>query len=1381
MLMRSWVQALCAAVCVLALTGCGDECVDQFDCRNKKGAPPEGKEWVCTDENKCEARDETDPGGDKECSPACATGEICDISGAQGVCRTCTATVGCAAPLFCDTAANGGKGLCKSCSDTATGNGTDQGCSATAPVCDTSASNGAGVCKACADSAQGNGTDVGCSDAAPVCDTAANNGAGVCKACTDTATGNGTDLGCADTAPVCDTAASNGAGVCKACLDSAQGDETDLGCADTAPVCDTTASNGAGACKACTDTATGNGTDLGCADTAPICNTSEANGAGVCRSCVDSAQGNDIDLGCVATAPVCNASAANGAGQCKSCIDSAQGNGTDLGCLNSAPLCDAAANNGAGTCKVCEDSASGNDTDLGCSATSPLCDPTANNGAGVCKSCVDSASGATTDLGCSAAAPLCDATAASGSGICKLCLDTAASGNTDLGCSTPTSLCDPSGNDGVGTCNVCVTSTNEGCPGSQTCNATGTACEGCADDTSCTNASTPICKPPPPVAVCVECINDSHCTALRPTCNTATNFCGCTSDATCAAAPGNTDFCDTAANNGRGECKVCVDSAQGNDTDTGCSASAPLCDASAANGAGVCKACVDSATGNGTDQGCSASAPVCDVTASNGAGVCKACVDSESGTTTDLGCSAAAPLCDASAANGSGSCKLCLDTAASGGADLGCSAPASLCDPAANNGVGTCNVCVTASNEGCSGFQTCNATGTACEGCADDASCTNASTPICKPPPPVSVCVECLNDAQCTATRPTCGTANNFCGCTTDAACAAAPGNTDFCDTVASNGNGECKVCVTDANCAALDPTRPRCDGQMACVQCRNNSDCSLSQVCDTSKTCVTPPGADPVTTSGQIQAFINAPVGTLSPPRTIENAFVTYIKPAVGDAAAGDVAGFFLQAQYNGPAMFVEADPSTLQVGDRITLTIAEKVEYSGRVRGGKNVSGLTIVARGYPVQNLYTATPAGLAVDVSTASDLVTGVDTYFGKILRVTGTMSGNFSGAGTAHLAVNFTTAGMPSGTLPRLRLPTTFVSQYELQDTCTFTLDVGPMWKFANATSTQAQPSAYGIGDFSALTCPAPKLNTARAVSSTEVWLTFNRKMLASSLQAADFTIGSLTVTAVSGDGSNVVKLTTTPQTTGQTYTVTVAGEVTDLLGTPVDATARTASFSGLGPPPPGPALVINEIDYDNVGTDNAEYFELYNRGGAAAPLSDVIVLLVNGDSPADSPTAQRKEYLRFPLSAVTDAGGNAVTSLAPGGYILAASAAYFASNPPPASVLRLVIANATGGGTDIVQNGTGDGIGLLQDSTGTLIDSVFYETATPPAALQNPVFRITTGAGEKLLNFVEGTRTTAADSNSAAGSLQRSPNGLDTNNNDADFLFLPATPGQPNP
>ena len=152
------------------------------------------------------------------------------------------------------------------------------------------------------------------------------------------------------------------------------------------------------------------------------------------------------------------------------------------------------------------------------------------------------------------------------------------------------------------------------------------------------------------------------------------------------------------------------------------------------------------------------------------------------------------------------------------------------------------------------------------------------------------------------------------------------------------------------------------------------------------------------------------------------------------------------------------------------------------------------------------------------------------------------------------------------------------------------------------------------------------------------------------------------------------------------------------------------------PPPAEPAkLVINEIDYDQVGTDANGFVEIKNAGAAAADLSTVDLVAVNG---GDS-----SEYDRVALTGTLAAGAH----------------------------LDIAIE---------LQNGAPDGLALLDGAT--LLDALSYEGAITAATV-----------GGQTYNLVEGTGLPAAveDSNTTAGSLIRNPDGKDTNDAAADWAF----------
>nr|WP_253894573.1 Ig-like domain-containing protein [Myxococcus xanthus] len=148
-----------------------------------------------------------------------------------------------------------------------------------------------------------------------------------------------------------------------------------------------------------------------------------------------------------------------------------------------------------------------------------VCDEAADNGRGVCVQCLS-------DAQCGGDTPVCDITSKS----CKTCLE-GADGSAQ-GC-LPGQACNAGGNGGLG------------------------VCEGCSTNAECAEG-TPQCKPGAP-GVCVECLENSHCANdAQPVCSD-NNVCGCTESAQCG---GETPLCDTARDNGQGECVACIDNSQ---------------------------------------------------------------------------------------------------------------------------------------------------------------------------------------------------------------------------------------------------------------------------------------------------------------------------------------------------------------------------------------------------------------------------------------------------------------------------------------------------------------------------------------------------------------------------------------------------------------------------------------------------------------------------------------------------------------------------------------------------------------------------------------------------------------------------------------------------
>jgi hypothetical protein len=205
-----------------------------------------------------------------------------------------------------------------------------------------------------------------------------------------------------------------------------------------------------------------------------------------------------------------------------------------------------------------------------------------------------------------------------------------------------------------------------------------------------------------------------------------------------------------------------------------------------------------------------------------------------------------------------------------------------------------------------------------------------------------------------------------------------------------------------------------------------------------------------------------------------------------------------------------------------------------------------------------------------------------------------------------------------------------------------------------------------------------------------------------------------------GDSGTVVTGLATLNGVPCVATDDAAGEIEVTIAANGDVALKCVAAPDEPPPPPPPPaesaeLVINEVDYDQVGTDANGFVEIKNLGASAVDLSNVDLVAVNGGDSA--------EYDRVALTG----------SLAAGGH------------------LDIAIE---------LQNGAPDGLALIEGTT--LLDALSYEGAITAATI-----------GDQTYNLVEGTvlPATVEDSNAAAGSLIRNPDGKDTDDAAADWAF----------
>lgn len=161
------------------------------------------------------------------------------------------------------------------------------------------------------------------------------------------------------------------------------------------------------------------------------------------------------------------------------------------------------------------------------------------------------------------------------------------------------------------------------------------------------------------------------------------------------------------------------------------------------------------------------------------------------------------------------------------------------------------------------------------------------------------------------------------------------------------------------------------------------------------------------------------------------------------------------------------------------------------------------------------------------------------------------------------------------------------------------------------------------------------------------------------------------------------------------------------------------------------AVVINEVDYDQPGTDLAEFIELFNSGGSAVSLNNYSIDLING---RDSSVYRSIDLSGFDIAA--------------DGYFVVCGDASLVANCDYSFTTS----------SSWMQNGAPDALALYDGST--LLDSLSYEGELQP--------------------FTEGDTLTISNNNTDISSIARIPNGLDTDNNALNFQMGCITPGSAN-
>ena len=183
-----------------------------------------------------------------------------------------------------------------------------------------------------------------------------------------------------------------------------------------------------------------------------------------------------------------------------------------------------------------------------------------------------------------------------------------------------------------------------------------------------------------------------------------------------------------------------------------------------------------------------------------------------------------------------------------------------------------------------------------------------------------------------------------------------------------------------------------------------------------------------------------------------------------------------------------------------------------------------------------------------------------------------------------------------------------------------------------------------------------------------------------------------------------------------------------------------------------PDVVINEVDADQVGTDDAEFVELYDGGAGNTDLTGMSIVFVNGSN--------NLVYESYDLDGMSTDGD--------GYFVLCSDVATVANCD-----LDAIPGNGLQNGEDGVALVVGDAVDFPDDAAlpdpGDIVDAIVYETGSD-----------TDSGLLVLLNSGQGVVDEGGGGDAAAHSNQRCPNGSGGQRNTDTYTQAAPTPGAEN-